>query len=76
MPYLSANGMSRMWVYDMILCYANLTTIFPQYAQPVTKKGKQTAVDPNAEPVKLSNHATRALEVKKKGTSYYPTEAN
>ncbi|KAF9066135.1 ribosomal protein S8e/ribosomal biogenesis NSA2 [Rhodocollybia butyracea] len=37
-----------------------------QYAQSVTKKGKQTAPAENAEPVKLSHHAQRNLDAKKK----------
>ncbi|KAJ3733468.1 ribosomal protein S8e/ribosomal biogenesis NSA2 [Lentinula guzmanii] len=37
------------------------------YAQPVTKKGKAVApADTAAEPVKLSNHAQRSLDAKKK----------
>ncbi|KIK09143.1 hypothetical protein K443DRAFT_447984 [Laccaria amethystina LaAM-08-1] len=37
------------------------------YAQPVTKKGKTTiATDAAAEPKKLSNHAQRSLDEKKK----------
>ncbi|KAF9062461.1 40S ribosomal protein S8 [Rhodocollybia butyracea] len=36
------------------------------YAQSVTKKGKQTAPAENAEPVKLSHHAQRNLDAKKK----------
>ncbi|EDR08803.1 40S ribosomal protein S8, partial [Laccaria bicolor S238N-H82] len=37
------------------------------YAQPVTKKGKTTIVtDAAAEPTKLSNHAQRSLDEKKK----------
>ncbi|KJA28980.1 hypothetical protein HYPSUDRAFT_155175 [Hypholoma sublateritium FD-334 SS-4] len=39
------------------------------YAQPVTKKGKATVPAADAaEPVKLSNHAQRSLDEKKKGT--------
>ncbi|PPQ93802.1 hypothetical protein CVT25_013511 [Psilocybe cyanescens] len=40
------------------------------YAQPVTKKGKTAATDAAAEPVKLSNHAQRSLDEKKKGASF------
>lgn len=41
---------------------------FQQYAQPVTKKGKsQTTEAAAAEPKKLSNHAQRNLDEKKKG---------
>jgi hypothetical protein len=41
-----------------------------KYAQPVTKKGKaQAPAADAAEPVKLSNHAQRNLDEKKKGSS-------
>ncbi|KAJ4483274.1 ribosomal protein S8e/ribosomal biogenesis NSA2 [Lentinula aciculospora] len=43
------------------------------YAQPVTKKGKAIApVDVAAEPVKLSNHAQRSLDAKKKEAKIEP----
>ena len=45
-----------------------MTASFFQYAQPVTKRGKShpPAADANAEPPKLSNHAQRNLDDKKK----------
>jgi hypothetical protein len=45
-----------------------------QYAQPITKKGKTQApaADASAEPKKLSNHAQRNLDEKKKGHSSFP----
>jgi hypothetical protein len=46
----------------------SLIYIPPQYAQPVTKKGKATApADAAAAPVKTSNHAQRRLDERKKG---------
>ncbi|KAJ7188101.1 ribosomal protein S8e/ribosomal biogenesis NSA2 [Mycena filopes] len=44
------------------------------YAQPVTKKGKTQApaADAAAEPVKLSNHAQRSLDEKKKEAKIDP----
>lgn len=40
----------------------------PQYAQPVAKKGKtQAPADPAADAKKLSNHAQRNLDARKKG---------
>ncbi|KAJ7251565.1 40S ribosomal protein S8 [Mycena haematopus] len=44
------------------------------YAQPVTKKGKvqAPAADAAAEPVKLSNHAQRSLDEKKKEAKIDP----
>ncbi|KAF8200991.1 ribosomal protein S8e/ribosomal biogenesis NSA2 [Pholiota molesta] len=42
------------------------------YAQPVTKKGKATAPAETAEPVKLSNHAQRNLDAKKKDAKIDP----
>ncbi|TFK20951.1 ribosomal protein S8e [Coprinopsis marcescibilis] len=41
------------------------------YAQPVTKKGKST-INPDAEPTKLSNHAQRNLDEKKKESKIDP----
>ncbi|KAJ7901972.1 ribosomal protein S8e/ribosomal biogenesis NSA2 [Mycena olivaceomarginata] len=44
-----------------------------QYAQPVTKKGKaQAPAADAAEPVKLSNHAQRSLDEKKKDAKIDP----
>jgi small subunit ribosomal protein S8e len=41
------------------------------YAQPVTKKGKST-IPTDAEPKKLSNHAQRSLDEKKKESKVDP----
>ncbi|KAH9485028.1 40S ribosomal protein [Psilocybe cubensis] len=42
------------------------------YAQPVTKKGKSTTTEAAAEPVKLSNHAQRNLDERKKEAKIDP----
>ncbi|KAJ2916812.1 hypothetical protein MD484_g3624, partial [Candolleomyces efflorescens] len=42
-----------------------------QYAQPVTKKGKST-IEATDEPKKLSNHAQRSLDAKKKDAKIDP----
>ncbi|KAJ3566638.1 hypothetical protein NP233_g6875 [Leucocoprinus birnbaumii] len=42
------------------------------YAQPITKKGKAQAAESTEEPKKLSNHAQRHLEEKKKDAKIDP----
>ena len=51
-----------------------LTRDFTQYAQPVTKKGaKKDAPAEGTEEKKLSHHAQRNLDEKKKGEWNEPT---
>jgi hypothetical protein len=74
MLHLSGSGMRLTYVPS---CFSNIVKngradILQQYAQPVTKKGKtQAPVDPSAEAKKLSNHAQRNLDERKKGSCCY-----
>ena len=45
--------------------------LFTQYAQPVTKKGTKKETAEATEEKKLSNHAQRHLEEKRKGASRF-----
>ena len=73
MLHLSASGMNHTYVLGLGLMYgiphSNLATF--QYAQPITKRGKAAPVtqpaETEAEVVKLSNHAQRSLDARKKG---------
>jgi len=63
-----------MYVSDLTGVGNNgLSILFPQYAQPVTKKGTKAAAaaeeKKEGEEKKLSNHAQRALAERRKGAS-------
>ena len=52
------------------MTFPELTRSFPQYAQPVTKKGgRKDAPVEGEEEKKQSQHVVRKLEERKKGTS-------
>ena len=68
MLHLSANGTKPTCVIDSNILYMHILTLkFTQYAQPVTKKGAKKEGAEATEEKKLSNHAQRALDERKKG---------
>lgn len=66
----SASGTRPTYVYlTAVLCNSLLTScLLGQYAQPVTKRGaKKDAAAETTEEKKLSNHAQRKYDERKKG---------
>ena len=68
MLHLSANGTKPTCVIKSNIFYIHVLILqFAQYAQPVTKKGAKKEGAEATEEKKLSNHAQRVLDERKKG---------
>lgn len=68
MPPPSVSGTNPMYVYFDHLVFISMLINISQYAQPVSKKIKAAPVAADAEEkAKLSNHAQRKLDERKKG---------
>ena len=63
----SASGMRPTLVCSLGMNEGCTDRLLIQYAQPVTKKGAKKETAETAEEKKLSNHAQRSLEEKRKG---------
>lgn len=67
MLLLSVSGMRPMCVHKSNPLSSILILMSIQYAQPVTKKGAKKDAVETTEEKKLSNHAQRELDERKKG---------